>query len=111
MTPPPQGTYLAPLAKGAIRFPPPLRRYCESQGWDLFRFEVVDRDHMRIEPVLGDEAGDFHASFTPEGLLWIPAAMRDTVELSEQSVMLRLENGAIHVYIRKVFETLGFRPR
>ena len=107
---PPVGTYLAPLAKGAIRFPPPLRRYCESQGWDLFRFVVLDRDHMRIEPVIGDAAGDFHASFTPDGLLWIPVDMRDMVSLSEQSVMLRFENGAISVYIGKVFETLGFRP-
>jgi hypothetical protein len=108
---PPEGTYLAPLSKGAIRFPPPLRRYCESQGWDLFRFVLVDHDHVRIEPVIGDAAGEFHASFTPDGLLWIPSDLRETVALSEQSVMLRLENGAISVYIRKVFETLGFRPR
>ena len=107
---PPEGTYLAPLRKGAIQFPPPLRKYCESEGLDLFRFVVLDHDHMRIEPVIGDAAEEFHASFTPEGLLWIPTEMRQSVALSEQSVMLRLENGAFNVYIRKVFETLGFRP-
>jgi len=110
MTTPPEGTFLAPLRKGAIQFPPPLRRYCESEGWDLFRFVVLDHDHMRIEPVIDDATEDFHASFTPEGLLWIPADLRHTVNLSEQSILLRLENGGISVYIRKVFEALGFRP-
>lgn len=111
MMPPPEGTYLAPLKNGALRFPAPLRAYCQCEGWDLFRFVILDHDHMRIEPVIGDSAETFHASFTPDGLLWIPEELRESVELSEQSVMLRLENGAISVYIRKVFETLGFRPR
>ena len=40
----------------------------------------------------------------------VPRALRKSVELGEQSVMLRIEEGAIHVYLRKVFDTLGFRP-
>ena len=68
--------------------------------------------HLDFVPlVIGDAAETFHASFTPDGLLWIPAELRQSVDLSEQSVMLRVQDGGIHVYIRKVFETLGFRPR
>ena len=32
------------------------------------------------------------------------------VQLGEQSVMLRIDTGLIHVAIRRVFDTLGFRP-
>ena len=38
---PPAGTFLAPVRNGAIRLPPPLKQYCEAEGWSLFRF-VVD---------------------------------------------------------------------
>jgi hypothetical protein len=57
-----------------------------------------------------DFHADFHASLSPEGLLWIPAGLRRILALKEQRVMLRIEGGAIHVYLRKVFDTLGFRP-
>jgi hypothetical protein len=30
--------------------------------------------------------------------------------MGEQSVMMRIEDGAIGIYLRKVFETLGFGP-
>jgi hypothetical protein len=36
--------------------------------------------------------------------------LRALVGLGEQSVMMRAENGAICIYLRKVFETLGFGP-
>jgi len=64
-----------------------------------------------MQPVLAeDPAIDFHAGLGTDGRLWIPAALRQMVSLGEQSVMLRVENGAINMYLRKVFETLGFRP-
>ena len=90
--------------------PPPLKEYCEALGWSLFRFEVVDHDHVTIYPVLKDERAEFHASLSPDGKLWIPVELRESVALGEQSVMLRAEDGVIRMYIRKVFETLGFRP-
>jgi hypothetical protein len=108
---PPAGTFLAPVRNGAIQLPPPMKQYCISEGWSLFRFVVVDADHLTMEPVLADDpAIDFHASLGVDGKLWIPAALRASVSLGEQSVMLRVENGAIHAYLRKVFDTLGFRP-
>jgi hypothetical protein len=108
---PPAGTFIGPVRNGAIRLPPPLQRYCDAESWSLFRFDVVDPDHLTMHPVLpGDPSEDFHASLSPEGLLWIPAGMRKILALKEQSVMLRIEEGAIHVYLRKVFDTLGFRP-
>src|SRR4051794_12294571 len=103
----PVGTFLAKVRKGAIQLPAPLKQYCEAEGWSLFRFSVIDTDHLAIEPVRGD---DFHASLDADGKLWIPAELRLSVSLGEQSVMLRVENGAIQLYIRKVFDTLGFRP-
>lgn len=108
---PPAGTFLALVRNGAIQLPPPLKLYCEAEGWSLFRFLVNGDDQLTIQPVLPeDSATDFHASLGSDGRLWIPAALRQTVSLGEQSVMLRVENGAINMYLRKVFETLGFRP-
>jgi hypothetical protein len=71
---------------------------------------VANADLVRILPVLPDERGEFHASLGADGKLWLPAELRAQVQLGEQSVMLRVEDGAIHMYLRKVFETLGFRP-
>jgi bifunctional DNA-binding transcriptional regulator/antitoxin component of YhaV-PrlF toxin-antitoxin module len=66
---------------------------------------------MIMRPVLAEDAGEFHASLDGDGRLWIPAELRAPVGLGEQSVMLRVEDGSIGVYLRKVFDTLGFRPR
>ena len=108
---PPSGTFLAPVRNGAIQLPLPLNEYCAAAGWSLFRFVVTGKDQLTMQPVLAeDPAIDFHASLGTDGRLWIPAALRQMVSLGEQSVMLRVENGAINMYLRKVFETLGFRP-
>ena len=108
----PAGTFLAQVRNGAVRIPAPLRDYCGAENWTLFRFEVVGPDHVKMNPVLpGDTESDFHASLTDEGTMWIPTDVRNSVSLKEQTVMLRVENGAIHLYLRKVFDTLGFRPR
>ncbi|HWE50907.1 MAG TPA: hypothetical protein VG273_14025 [Bryobacteraceae bacterium] len=106
----PEGTFLAPVRSGVIQLPPAIRQYCESEGWTLFRFVVIDHDHVTMQPVMPGDTREFHASLTPDGTLWLPAEMRQSVSLSEQSVMLRVEGGAINMYIRKVFETLGFGP-
>ncbi len=107
----PAGTFLGPVRNGAIRIPGPIKEYCDAEGWSLFRFDVIDRDHLTMFPVLPkDSRANFHASLSPDGLLWIPADLRESLALGEQSVMLRIEGGAIQVYIRKVFDTLGFRP-
>jgi hypothetical protein len=107
----PEGTFLAKVRNGAIQLPPPVKQFCQAEGWSLFRFVPVDADHLAMEPVLADDpAIDFHASLGSDGKVWVPAALRESASLGEQSVMLRVEKGAIHVYIRKVFDTLGFRP-
>jgi hypothetical protein len=109
---PPAGTFLAPVRNGVIQLPPPMKLYCDTAGWSLFRFIVLDDDHLTMQPVLPDVPNaDFHASLGADGRLWIPAELREAVSLGEQSVMLRIENGAIGMYLRKVFDTLGFRPR
>jgi hypothetical protein len=91
--------------------PPPLLQYCEEQGWSLFQFTVATSDQLTVSPVLPDDSVEDHqASLGADGKLWIPAELRESVSLGEQSVMLRLENGAIAMYLRKVFDTLGFRP-
>lgn len=108
----PAGTFLAKVRDGVMQLPPPLKQYCEAEGWSLFRFVVKDTDHLTMHPVLAEQSEDpFHASLDADGRLWIPEDLRKNVALGEQSVMLRIENGAISVYLRKVFETLGFRPR
>ena len=114
---PPAGTFLAKVRAGAIQFPPPLTAYCDAEGWDLFRVVPGDQDKLVLEPVIEAE-GDagpalvdgYCSSLSADGKLWIPVELRESVSLAEQSVMMRVEHGAIGVYLRKVFETLGFRP-
>ncbi|HEX4276803.1 MAG TPA: hypothetical protein VHZ74_15705 [Bryobacteraceae bacterium] len=108
---PPTGTFLARVRNGVIQIPAPLKQYCDAAGWTLFRFTATGDDRLAMQPVLPDDpAADFHASLGPDGRLWIPADLRARVSLGEQSVMLRIEDGAIAMYLRKVFDTLGFRP-
>jgi|GEM_PF-2345931 len=108
---PPAGTFIARVQNGAIQLPPPLQRYCEAAGWTLFHFVVVDKNHLVMQPVLPNDAdAAFHASLGTGGSLWIPEELRQSVALREQSVMLRIEDGAIGVYLRKAFDTLGFGP-
>lgn len=106
---PPAGTFLARVRDGVMQLPPPIKQFCETQGWTLFHFEVIDADHLTMRPVRSE--GSFHASLDPDGRLWIPEELRKQISLGEQSVMLRMEDGLIHMYLRKVFDTLGFRPR
>ena len=108
---PPAGTFLAKVRTGAIQFPPPIKAWCDSERWDLFRVKESDHDHLILEPIIGSDPNtDSCSSLSGDGQLWIPAALRESVALEEQSVMMRVENGAIGVYLRKVFDTLGFRP-
>ncbi len=77
----------------------------------LFCFIVTSDDRLTMQPVLPrDGATPFHASLGPDGRLWIPADLRKTVSLGEQSVMLRIENGAIGMYLRKRFRYPRFSP-
>jgi hypothetical protein len=107
----PAGTFLARVRNGVILIPAPLKQYCDAAGWTLFRFTATGDDRLDMQPVPdGDADADFHASLNADGRLWIPADLRAKVSLGEQSVMLRVENGAIAMYLRKVFDTLGFQP-
>ena len=111
---PPAGTFLAKVRDGAIQLPPPLKRYCDASQWTLFRVVRLGDDRLQIRPIApGDDAdvtADFHSSLTEDGRLWVPAALREMVSLGEQSVMMRVEDEGIGIYLRKVFETLGFGP-
>jgi hypothetical protein len=111
---PPAGTFLAKVRDGLIQFPSPIRVWCEAAGWTLFRVEFVDGHRLEISPVLSDDnldiPDDFQSSLSGDGRLWVPAVLRGLVGLGEQTVMMRVENGGIGIYLRKVFETLGFGP-
>jgi hypothetical protein len=111
---PPAGTFLAKVRDGAIQLPPPLKRYCDASQWTLFRVERLSGDRLQLRPIAPGEdtdvTADFYSSLTTDGRLWVPAALRELVSLGEQSVMMRVENEGIGIYLRKVFETLGFGP-
>ena len=108
----PTGTFIARVRDGAIHLPPLLFAWCKAENWTLFHFRVVSEDQLVAMPVLPDDAEtEFQSSLDMEGMLWIPANVRALIDLHEQSVMLRIEGGAISVYLRKVFDTIGFRPR
>lgn len=111
----PSGTFLAPVRDGVIQFPPALRTWCEFSGWNLFHLHADTPDGLVLEPITDetlstDPPSGQISSFDPEGRLWIPADLRGTVQLGDQTVMIRAEDGRIRIFLRKVFETLGFRP-
>lgn len=115
----PAGTFLAQVRGGVIQFPGPLKVWCHHSGWNLFRVWVDSPDRLTLQPVTGDvsinvymedETASYESSFDPEGKLWIPADLREMVCLREQTVMIRVEDGVIRIFLRKVFETLGFGP-
>ncbi len=111
---PPAGTFLAKVRDGLIQFPRPIQAWCESAGWTLFRVEFIDGHRLELSPILGEDGPDIAAgaqsSLSSDGRLWVPAVLRGLVGLGEQSVMMRIEDGGIGIYLRKVFETLGFGP-
>jgi hypothetical protein len=110
----PSGTFLAQVRGGAVQFPAPIKRFCDARSWTLFQVVMLDDDRLEIVPVLpGDDAdtlSEYHSSLSGDGPLWIPGALRELVNLGEQSVMMRIEEGVIRIYLRKVFKTLGFGP-
>ena len=113
LTTAPRGTFLAHVRDGVVQFPPPLKGWCEQAGWTLFGIAADTPDRLTLTPVTADTPDDFdsHASsFDPQGRLWIPAGLRALVLLQDQLVMIRVEDGVIRIYLRKVFETLGFGP-
>ena len=114
MTPPPAGTFIAKVRGGCIHFPAPIRTWCETEGWNLFRIVQDGCDRLRIHPIFPaddiDVTEEFCSSLEPEGRVWIPEELRRLVAMEEPSVMLRVDGRAINLYLRKVFETLGFRP-
>jgi hypothetical protein len=81
-----------------------------------------DDSSLELRPILpGEDAADPIitetlqvsapcTSLSDEGTLWIPASMRGPLRLGEQSVMMRIEGDVMAMYLRKVFETLGFGP-
>ncbi|MES1258244.1 MAG: hypothetical protein ABUS51_07430 [Acidobacteriota bacterium] len=111
---PPAGTYLAKVRGGLIQFPAPIQGWCEAAGWTLFRVEAVAENRLDIRPVLAEDGSDlpdeFLSSLSGDGKLWIPAMLRGLVGLGEQSVMMRFQDGGIEIFLRKVFQTLGFGP-
>ena len=105
---------MAPVRGGVVQLPPAVAQYCMAAEWTLFRVIPLDHDRLELEPILPSDLDDmpdeFQSSLSGDGKLWIPAEMREMVSLGEQSVMVRVENGGLHVYLRQMFKALGFGP-
>ena len=110
MTTPPAGAFMAKVRAGCIQFPLPMKAWCKSEGWDLFRVIFRGNDLLRLDPVLSRDnidagadadidAAEFCSSLQPDGQLWIPLTMRNLVSLGEQSVMMRLEDGGLNAIL------------
>jgi hypothetical protein len=111
----PAGTFLAQVRKGVVQLPPPLARFCADSQWTLFRITLLDTERLEFAPVLPDDDVDdldvgYHSSLSSDGKLWVPVELREAVMLGDQSVMVRIEDGFIRMYLRQVFKTLGFGP-
>ena len=110
----PAGTFLAEVRNGVVHLPAPIRSFCEVKGWTLFRVVELDHDRLEVHPILPGDADDVTEELccclSEDGNLWIPGEMREAVTLGDQMVMIRVEEGSLRVYLRKVFDTLGFRP-
>ncbi len=112
---PPVGTFLAHVRQGVVTLPPPIVQFCQAKAWNFFRIASLDEERLEFTPVLPDDDLDdvdvgFHSSLSEDGKLWIPADLRKAVMLGEQAVMVRIEEGTLRMYLRRVFKTLGFGP-
>jgi hypothetical protein len=119
---PPVGTFLAKVREGLIQVPPPLKYFCRASGWTLFAVSMRDDSSLELRPILpGEDDADPIitetlqvdapcSSLSNDGTLWIPASIRGPLRLGEQSVMMRIEGDVMAMYLRNVFETLGFGP-
>ena len=112
---PPTGTFMASVRSGTVHLPPPLIRFCQDAQWTLFSISYLDEERLEFAPVMPDDDIDnpgigFHSSLSESGTLWVPAELREAVALGDQSVMVRIEEGTIRMYLRRVFKTLGFGP-
>jgi hypothetical protein len=106
---------MAQVRGGTVQLPPLLAQYCAEAQWTLFRVSFLDEERLEFAPVLPDDVVDdldvgFHSSLSSDGKLWVPADLRKAVTLGDQSVMVRIEDGLIRMYMRQVFKTLGFGP-
>lgn len=111
----PVGTFLAPVRSGVVQLPPPIVRYCQAAEWTLFRINFLDEERLEFVPVMPDDdledvAVGYHSSLSADGKLWVPAELREAVMLGDQSVMVRIEDFTIRMYLRRVFKTLGYGP-
>ncbi len=110
----PEGTFMGRVQSGTLQMPAPVHRYCMANTWTLLRTVPLNDHCIELQPVGPEEDADgdedFVASLSADGKLWIPGAVRQVVGLKEQSVFVRVEGGVVRLYLRKVFETLGFGP-
>ena len=111
---PPAGTFLATTTDDRVQLPPAIVAFLrESQWTEVLVTSSAADEVITIYPIpylgVSVETG-FTSEMTADGVIAIGDQNRRTVGLNGQGVMVRVESDILRIYLRRVFQTLGFRP-
>ena len=106
----PVGTYIARTEDDIIHLPSPVADYVVEAGWQRVRVVPGDESVTIVPLPSPDAAGGHDAEVEAGGLVRIGSALQRQLGLEGQHVMVRFEGDTLRVFVRRVFQTLGFRP-
>ena len=108
-----QMTYLAQTKADRIQLPPAIAEQVRNSGWlDIMIAADDGNESLTAYPIPHPNApAEGHTTqLDAQTGLCIGDKLRKQVNLDGQNVMVRFEGDALKIYLRRVFQTLGFRP-
>jgi hypothetical protein len=108
-----QMTYLAQTRGERIQLPPAIAEQVRTAGWlDVLVVPAADNESLTAYPLPhpGAPESGFTTHIDDTDGLHISESIRKQIALDGQSVMVRIEEDVLKIYLRRVFKTLGFRP-
>ena len=73
---------------------------------------AADNESLTVYPLPhpGAPMSGLKTAVDSAGAITISEEIRQLISLDGQSVMVRIEENVLRIYLRHVFKTLGFRP-
>lgn len=106
-------TYIAKTEGDRLQLPPAIADYVRRAEWlDILVSPDSGAECITLFPLPHPDAPPtgFTTRLEPGGALHLSPEVCRLLRLDGQSVMVRVEGDVIRVYLRRVFQTLGFRP-
>jgi hypothetical protein len=106
-------TYIAQTKGDRIQLPPVIAGQIRNAGWlAVLIAPAEDNESLTAYPLPHPMAPitGFTTQLDEKDGIHISDAIRRQVSLDGQSVMVRIEDDVLRIYLRHVFKTLGFRP-